>query len=731
MADNFNTLYLLSYNNYYNRLVKKLDTLQEYGEYIVDTQQNINFNPADGINTQQVVNSYNSSPDYLIVAKGEEIVSRWFIIEAERLRNGQYQLTLHRDTAVDYYDGIVNAPVFIEKATLDSSDPMIFNKENMSYNQIKTEQTLLREQGVEEDGWIVGYIADDFLNNQDKQVSFEIPQLVNSDLTYEELVAYDNKIFNPTVTMYVGVRYGTFKNYRYSQAVVNNQGQKSFKDRTNTTPYSYTVPFKNSVQLNAIETALNATYREQYSAYIANANIMSYNGKICMRESNNKVYSIKIEKVKHTYQQLSIIGVLGTRYIQEMANLGITATTSAASCIIEGDMYSITLSEVTGATVNATISTTTKRLQDAPYYMFCSRHYKDYSSKILTFINGLSKSLGSALYDVQILPYKPIFDTDDNTQFKYDDGGIQRNYWTIFWCTESSFTATIPYTKTIQDYKIESECDMYRICSPNGAGVFEFNAAKNGGINGFTANCTYKPYNPYINVVPNFSGLYGTNFQDYRGLVCQGDFSLPRVNDQWVEYQLQNKNFQASFDRQIESMELNNKYQKVNDVVNAITGTIQGGITGATAGGMVGGGVGAVAGGIIGTVASAAGGITDVSINEKLRNDALDLTKDQFGYNLGNIQARPNTLSKTGSMNIDNPYIPYLEYYTCTEIEKKALRDKIKYNGMTVMRIGKIADYIKEEPTYIKCKLIRAEEISDDYHLIKSIAEELDKGVFI
>lgn len=149
------------------------------------------------------------------------------------------------------------------------------------------------------------------------------------------------------------------------------------------------------------------------------------------------------------------------------------------------------------------------------------------------------------------------------------------------------------------------------------------------------------------------------------------------------------------------------------------------------AGGIAGGPIGMAIGGAVGGVASAAGGVTDVFINNTLRNDALDLTKDQFGYNLGNIQARPNTLSKTGSLIIDNPYIPYLEYYTCTDTEKQALRDKIKYNGMTVMRIGKIKDFIRQEPTYIKGKLIRLENVKDDYHLIKNIANELDKGVFI
>ena len=52
-------LYCLKYNNYYNRIVKKETTLANYlskdPDYIVIS--NISFNPGDGVNTTQVVNT--------------------------------------------------------------------------------------------------------------------------------------------------------------------------------------------------------------------------------------------------------------------------------------------------------------------------------------------------------------------------------------------------------------------------------------------------------------------------------------------------------------------------------------------------------------------------------------------------------------------------------------------------------------------------------------------------
>jgi hypothetical protein len=50
---------------------------------------------------------------------------------------------------------------------------------------------------------------------------------------------------------------------------------------------------------------------------------------------------------------------------------------------------------------------------------------------------------------------------------------------------------------------------------------------------------------------------------------------------------------------------------------------------------------------------------------------------------------------------------------------------------MTVMRIGNIREFLQSEPSYIKGKLIRLEEISDEFHIVNEIANEIYKGVFI
>ena len=74
-----------------------------------------------------------------------------------------------------------------------------------------------------------------------------------------------------------------------------------------------------------------------------------------------------------------------------------------------------------------------------------------------------------------------------------------------------------------------------------------------------------------------------------------------------------------------------------------------------------------------------------------------------------------------------------LEYYTCTDVEKNALKNKIKFESMTVMRIGTLREFAKfnGELNYFKGMLIRNDEIADDPHTLNAIYEELLKGVYI
>lgn len=303
----------------------------------------------------------------------------------------------------------------------------------------------------------------------------------------------------------------------------------------------------------------------------------------------------------------------------------------------------------------------------------------------------------------------------------------------ILWSKNNSFSVVLNYPLTNRDEtKIESECNKYRLVSPNYQGAFDFNVAKNGGsVKYFIADCTYRPYTPYIKVAPEFNYLYGTNFGDCRGLICGGDYSLPRFTSAWETYELNNKNYQNIFNRDIQHLDFEQSLEMRQQLITGGLGILTSGAVGAAAGAKAGGLGGAIAGAAIGTLGSAAGYALDIDMMGQRHKEAKDYAIDKYNYQLGNIKALPYTLTKVSAFNINSKIWPFLEFYTCTDEEKEALRNKIEFESMTVMRVGYIRDYLKTERHYLKCEMIRNEEIAEDNHIFEAIYNELLKGVFI
>ena len=96
------TIYLLKFNNYYNRTIKRYSTIDELLDrddaVEIGTFENVNFNPGDGVATQLTLN-YTEGPaaNYLVVEDFDGSLTSWFILDAQYVRFGQYSLSLHRD----------------------------------------------------------------------------------------------------------------------------------------------------------------------------------------------------------------------------------------------------------------------------------------------------------------------------------------------------------------------------------------------------------------------------------------------------------------------------------------------------------------------------------------------------------------------------------------------------------------------------------------------------------
>lgn len=817
---NYN-LHFLNFNNYYNRQVKLPNEqyLDVFEDYIIDSSLNkSNFDPRDGIQTSieariapkktynplgVVIKEEVIVPNYVIVChtdRPNDIVSRWFVIEADFKGSEIYTMTLVRDIIAENYTSVIKSPCYIEKGWVPNTDPAVFNSEGVLVNQIKQNETKLYDNtGIP---WIVGY-WDAAATNQSFDDSFYIQPDFSVE-NYSNLPFYNYLSGTGSLPTNAPIYYDAYRDYHvimkasasaYASTSVWNLyptvAESSAYERSNYQPTSSIglrglafineqLKFDNvwaadgEILCEKVRRASN--YFQSDFGWFTQAQyreLQNLNGKIVYITNEDKYFTINInfaksEDVDFTVGTNTSTAEIFSNLFNDTTYFTGTIDGSANTLQVSARLaqYTYTLSEVSDATYAATIPNEHRKLIDAPYDMFFMPYGKftgigeggktvvcdEFDSFAIANIiaRKFANNEVKFCYDLQLLPYCPFaeseFFTKDNNGVwdltKLEEGkdfnfvnnsavdptdikGI------MFWATKSNFTFNINHTIEVDDYKIANECDIWRLCSPNYNGVFEFNAAKNGGVQFFNVDCSYKPYNPYIHMNPNFSNLYGADYNDARGLICGGDFSLSIVNDLWQSYQLQNKNYEKTFQRQIENMEVQHDVAKIQERVNIVSGTAQGAASGAMMGGMTGNPYLAAIGGLVGGASSLAGGIADISLNERLRNEALNYAQDMFNYNLDNIKALPTSLAKVSALNFNNKIVPFLEYYSCSNEEKEAIRNKIKYNGMTIMRVGTIEKFTKEgEETYVKAKLIRW-EYGDDFHFINFLSSELNKGVFI
>lgn len=291
-----------------------------------------------------------------------------------------------------------------------------------------------------------------------------------------------------------------------------------------------------------------------------------------------------------------------------------------------------------------------------------------------------------------------------------------------------------------EDIKVKNECDMYRIASPNFNSMYEFKKTKLlDGLLSFNIDCTYKPFTPYIKINPNYDNSFYAkqDFNDSMGLICSGDFSIPMLSDAWINYELQNRNYQAIFNRQIQNLDINQQIAKEQQqwqgALGIMTGTIAGGAAGFKAGASAGNpyaaAFGAAAGGMLGGGLAATGYIKDKAWLEQQQEETRNFAIDNFNYQLGNTQALNPTVTKGSPLTYNNKVWPILELYSCTDEEKEVLAKKIKYDGMTIMAIGTLRGY-SSSGAHLKGKMIRLENLDDDSHIAQAIYEEVDKGFY-
>lgn len=842
--------YLENFNSYYNRTIKRATDrdLSSFMDFVLKVDSDFNFNPNDHVSTKIVVNyiyyengiEYNIDDerniDYILVSEDNQTVkSKWFVTDRVRNLGGQWSLTLRRDLISDYYNIIRESPIFVEKGWLNNSNRLIYNSENMSFNQIKKNEVLLKD--VTNTPWIVGYLGNDYLESgalKKEEGNFNV--YFNRDISRSASYSASYSEYNSLArlgTLYTGAK-TTNQDLQFVVECTNFNEGHLLSDRTGFVEYTtnnsnlvceqyakdimtlaYYLPTTRSTEKFYISIATMGDYIPTYQQNLED--VKKLDGKLVKNTDEDagngspEFFYIKLTGTG-TVSKRVIPPVNSNLYKQVQNHIQKqvqdcppgaygsvdpekwywnNSAENRFSIYVPVQSYTLSVStepptlkcrtsigNYIGGSDNPTSVSTKQRLQDAPYTMFCMPYY-DTTVRLSadsTFVAegkvnyemaaAISTDLGggvqgqSYIYDLQLLPFCPIAEIyNDEGEIDIYNANLNPNCYSIItsedslgaypstnncgialYCKSSSFSGTITLDEAITlpaeplDFKVANETQFVRLVSPNYAGAFEFKPTSNGGCSIIEFNCTYKPYQPYIHLNPLFNPdyLYGSDWNDNRGLICGGSFSIPQTTEAWKNYQIQNKSYMDSFNRQIENMEINNAVQREREIWSAVAGSVGGAAGGAVTGGYIGGGpIGAAIGGAVGGVAAIAGGIRDIQLADKLRAEALDYTKDQFGYSLQNIKALPNTMSRTSAFDINNKLFPFLEYYGCFEEEEKALKNKLKYNGMTIMVIGYIDEYIRpNDISYFKGQLIRFEGSAENHEIVE-IANELNKGVFI
>lgn len=765
------TIYGYKFNNYYNRKLKKYNNIEDYGPYeYIETSSYLNFNPNDGITTNglevfgSASNKYYGDCNYLIYSDDNvSITSRWFILEQVRVNEGKYKLTLRRDILADNLDKVLSADVFIEKAILPDANPLIYNSENFGVNQIKTDQIEIKD--ASRSPWIILYYDKKLAKDTDIKIIPKHDAVASTDNKEQWITNNTFKFINSdvdSIDFYINFGY---LDQHFKRNIYDNFSYTDSNSSTLRGSFSSTI---NQSEFNKQQ--LYELFKTDFSQYKTQENylnwISTYKDQV-IEVTGEGYYQVNytISAVHTDYNYIGVSSSLFSKLDElRIANTSYSGVANEESYQVDVDYYTLTpnLTKINyGDNILFTIPTAgINTLNDAPYnaiafpYNWMELFYNNIGYFVgadkalnLQVATEAQKELDKACYGLEIVPFCPLPKgtyADQSVYYQDEKSQILINKVNNFTDKTVTGIAGVAYplsTSSISNYialenpivvnnkKMSNTCDVYRLSSPDHSAVFEFSAAKNEGISGFRVDMTLLPNSTYINVSPDFKGLYGTNFKDSRGLVMSGGFSLAQVSDPWQNFVLNNRNYQIAFDRQIENMEFNNYYGRLQQSVGAGVSALA---TGATLG-IVGGPIAGVATGVF----SGLGGMADYSITKSLQNEAIDYTKDNFGYQLGNIKARPTTLMRTTSYNVDNTYFVTLEYYTCTDREKEAFAKKIAWNSMTVMEIGKIENYINNtwsygditSKGYIKGQLIRI-DIDDDPHMANAIAEELNKGVY-
>lgn len=795
----YSLVFIQGFNQRENRIYRKFSDLYEY--IAIDglqwrSEDVVNFPIGDFLECDYIYGPLDIIPDYVIVGPG--VIARYFVTKITHVSGSQYSYHLVRDVLADY-DSWLSDPAIIHRA---SEIPVSYDfakyKKDMQLSQVKTSETLLKDR-PDGRGWIVGYLTKNLITANSSVKVTKTPTAYSS--VVDDVSSLEGKTYAYTSGEYYAIAvyfnnglidkhyvfaelggidpYFSWSEISGQSVIVGQYAWFLFKNSA--------IQFKNSSE-SKVETRMEAQMRNLRSAILSNHVFNAYNemtdevralsdGGIIYDRASQKTYRVK---VKHGYEKIQagfteaemeslnnaftdkahkaspysslnyyIIWVFTETFsFEEFTEDKIvrvdlpanhTQTTDSAFDVFAIPLGgTITINKVD--TTGATVSTEDIAIDDS----YC-----------MDIVNGIIHNYkysteATGLIDIQWLPYGPdqiVIPANAEMENYIRVAGTTTKVGILYWLPSCQLEKTLTdYTISVPTdaltARIEQETHAYRLCSPNQASMFDFSAVNNNGVTGYNIDIAFKPFTPYICVAPIFAGLYGSNFDDGRGLILSGDFSLDQSTNEWVSYKYANKNYELIFNRQIASMDISNSYaiqqanqEKTTDILNIFGSTAKGAGAGAFVGAKTGTPYGAVAGAVIGGATSLTDSIVQTVFNRQnmatesqLRTFARNEAIRQYQYQLGNIQARADTVTKISAFNPNFKIYPILEEYSCTAQEQSILTNGIKWNGLSLEQFGRIEDFT-QDGTFIQATLLRDTAVPQQ--IFEAINNELEQGVYL
>lgn len=246
---------------------------------------------------------------------------------------------------------------------------------------------------------------------------------------------------------------------------------------------------------------------------------------------------------------------------------------------------------------------------------------------------------------------------------------------------------------------MNKETDTIKLVSPSRATQFMWSPYNNDGNMNFNIKATIRPFSTVIYIRPQTTGLLMYNYDDKNCLIIEEDFSLTQLSSEWSQYVRQNRNYNNTFNREIQGREVERSWERRVEQAQAKSDewtarNISAQKAQAYTGNLP----------ILSSIAGAIGTAwkdsaymeaaqLDREYNEAMYQESLSLAKDMFNYQLDNIKSQPTMPSKITTIDCKFLGYVYIEYYSTNPTEKQAIENYYYYNGNRIDDYGTFKDY--------------------------------------